>query len=125
MRSRAALAGMNTAPNRSRAITTARRALIVQRVLVDGWSSAEAAAAVGVSQRLVDEWVADYRRHGMMSLRQPIGQSGAGEFVQRTISQPARALASRIASGLRRFVGHDRIPERLPLRRLNDDFGGE
>ena len=116
---------MDTAPNQSRAITTARRALIVQRVLVDGWSSAEAAAAVGISERLVDVWVTDYRRHGMTSLRHPVGESLAGEFIQRTISQPVRALASRMASGLRRFFGHDRIPERLPLRRLNDDFGGE
>ena len=116
---------MNTAPNRSRAITTARRALIVQRVLVDGWSSAEAAAAVGISERLVDVWVTDYRRHGMTSLRRPAGESLAGEFVQRTISQPVRALASRIASGLRRFSRRDRIPERLPLGRLKEDIGGE
>ena len=116
---------MSTAPNRSRAITTARRALIIQRVLVDGWSSAEAAAALGVSQRLVDVWVTDYRRHGMASLRRPAGESLAGEIVQLTISQPVRGLASRIASGLRQFLGRDRVPERLPLRRLNEDFGGE
>jgi transposase-like protein len=116
---------MNAARNRSRAITTARRALIVQRVLVDGWSSAEAAAALGVSQRLVDVWVADYRRHGMASLRRPARESLAGEIVQLTISQPARGLASRVASGLRRFLGRDRVPRPLPLGRLNDDFGGE
>ena len=116
---------MDTAPNQSRAITTARRALIVQRVLVDGWSSAEAAAAVGVSERLVDVWVTDYRRHGMTSLRHPVGESLAGEFVQRTISQPVRALASRIGTGLRRFFRRDRAPERLTLGRLNDEFGGE
>ena len=116
---------MNTAPNRSRAITTARRALIVQRVLVDGWSSAEAAAAVGVSERLVDVWVTDYRRHGMTSLRRPVGESLVGEFVQRTISQPVRALASRIASGLRWLFRRGRVPERLPLGRLNGDIGGE
>ena len=116
---------MNTAPIRSRAITTARRALIVQRVLVDGWSSAEAAAAFGVSQRLVDVWVADYRRHGMTSLRRQAGDSLAGEIVHLTISRPVRGLASRIASRLRRFWGRDRAPERVPLRRLNDDFGGE
>jgi transposase-like protein len=114
---------MNTAPNRSRAITTTQRALIVQRVLVDGWSSAEAAAALGVSKRLVDVWVTDYRRHGMASLRRPAGESLAGEIVQLTISQPARGLASRVASGLRRFFARD--PQRLPLGRLNDDFGGE
>jgi len=116
---------MDTAPNQSRAITTARRALIVQRVLVDGWSSAEAAAAAGVSERLVNVWVTDYRRHGMTSLRHPVGESLAGEFIQRTISQPVRALASRITSGLRRFFQHDRVPERLPLGRLNEDIGGE
>ena len=116
---------MDSASNRSRVITRARRALIVQRVLVDGWSSAEAAAAFGVSQRLVDVWVADYRRHGMASLRRPAGESLVGEFVRLTMSQPVRGVASRIASRLRRFVRNDRIPERLPLRRLNDDFGGE
>ena len=117
---------MDTASNRSRAITTARRALIIQRVLVDGWSSAEAAAAVGVSERLVDVWVTDYRRHGMTSLRRrPAGESFAGEFVQRTISQPVRALASRIASGLRWLFRRGRVPERLPLGRLNGDIGGE
>jgi transposase-like protein len=116
---------MDIASNRSRAITTARRALIVQRVLVDGWSSAEAAAALGVSQRLVDVWVTDYRRHGMASLRHPAGESLAGEIVQLTISQPVRGLASRIVSGLRRCLRRDRVPERLLLGRLNDDFGGE
>jgi transposase-like protein len=116
---------MDTAPNQSRAITTARRALIVQRVLVDGWSSAEAAAAVGVSERLVDVWVTDYRRHGMTSLRRPVGESLAGKVIERTISQPVRAVASRIAGGLRRFFRRDRVPERLPLGRLNEDIGGE
>jgi Homeodomain-like domain len=106
-------------------MTTARRALIIQRVLVDGWSSAEAAAALGVSQRLVDVWVTDYRRHGMASLRRPAGESLAGEIVQLTISQPVRGLVWRIASGLRRLLGRDRVSERLPLRRLSDDFGGE
>ena len=116
---------MATAPNQSRAITTARRALIVQRVLVDGWSSAEGATAVGVSERLVDVWVTDYRRRGMTSLRRPVGESLAGAFVQRTIWQPVRALASQIATGLRRFFLRDRVPERLPLGRLNEDIGGE
>ena len=116
---------MNAARNRSRAITTARRALIVQRVLVDGWSSAEAAATVGVSRRLVDVWVTDYRRHGMASLRRPARESLVGEIVELTITQPARGLASRIASGLRQLLGRDRVPQRLPLGRLNDDFGGE
>ena len=52
------------------AITVPRRALIIQRVLVDGWTSAEVAATFDVSERQVDAWVADYRRLGMASLRQ-------------------------------------------------------
>lgn len=116
---------MNNASARPRTITTARRALIVQRVLVDGWSSAKTAATFGVSQRLVDVWVADYRRHGMASLRRTVGETLAGEIVQVTISQPVRGIASRIASGIRRLFVRERFPEPLPLRRSNDDLGGE
>lgn len=116
---------MNTAPVRPRTITTARRALIVQRVLVDGWTSTEAAAALGVSQRLVDVWVEDYRRHGMASLRRPAGESLAAEIVQLTISQPVRGIASRITAGLRRLFVRDRISQPLPLRRSNDELGGD
>ena len=47
----------------------ATRALIVQRVLVDGWSAAEAAAVFRVEERQVARWVAAYRRRGMASLR--------------------------------------------------------
>ena len=49
--------------------TAAQRGQIVQRVLVDGWSAAQAAAAFGVSEWRVVQWVAAYRRHGY-TLRQ-------------------------------------------------------
>ena len=116
---------MNTTSVRPRTITVARRAVIVQRILVDGWTSAKAAATFGVSQRLVDVWVADYRRHGMASLRRAAGDTLAREIVQVTISQPVRGIASRIASGIRRLFVRGRVPEPLPLRRSNDDLGGE
>jgi hypothetical protein len=55
-------------PNTPR-ITALRRGQIVQRVLVDEWSPAQAAAAFGVAERQVVRWLAAYRRHGMASLR--------------------------------------------------------
>ena len=53
----------------SGAITAARRAQMIQRVLVDGWSPAQVADACGLKERQIARWVADYRRRGMASLR--------------------------------------------------------
>jgi leucine-zipper of insertion element IS481 len=106
--------------------TVARRALLVQRVLVDGWTSAKAAATFGVSERLVNAWVADYRRHGMTSLRRPPRKTVAFEIVQLTIGRPIRGCARMVANRLRRLVVRDRPSQPLPLRRSNDDRrGGE
>ena len=52
----------------SRTISVPRRAQIIQRVLVDGWSPAQAAKSCGLAERQVARWVADYRRRGMASL---------------------------------------------------------
>jgi transposase-like protein len=106
-------------------MTMARRALIVQRVLVDGWTSTKAASAFGVSKRLVDVWVADYRRHGMMSLRRSAGERLVSEIVQVTISQPIRGLAGRIAAAVRRLLSPNRVPDLLALRRSNEELGGK
>jgi transposase-like protein len=108
-----------------RTMTMARRALIVQRVLVDGWTTAKAASAFGVSKRLVDVWVADYRRHGMMSLRRSAGGTLASEIVQLTISQPIRGLAGRVAAAIRRLFIRNRASELLALHRPNEELGGE
>ena len=51
----------------------ARRGQVVQRVIVDGWTAAEAASAAGLDERSVARWVADYRRRGMASLREEAG----------------------------------------------------
>jgi hypothetical protein len=111
---------MNTASARRRTITVARRALIVQRVLVDGWTSAEAARVLGVSERQIDVWVADFRRSGMTSLRRTPGKTIVGEFV-RIILWPVRGIASGLISALRRRSRREGLPEPLPLQRLNDD----
>jgi hypothetical protein len=55
----------------------ATRGQIVQRVLVDGWSAAQAAAAFEVGERQVVRWVAAYRRHGMASLRDDLAAQPA------------------------------------------------
>ena len=107
------------APHRT--MTAARRALIVQRVLVDGWTSAEVAAAFAVAERQVDVWVADFRRSGMTSLRRAPGKTVAVEILRLAIGRPIRSAARRITNSLRRLFVHERLPQPLPLRRLNDD----
>jgi hypothetical protein len=99
-----------------RTITVARRALIIQRVLVDGWTSAEAAIAFGVSRRQVDVWVADFRRSGMTSLRRVPGKTFAVDILRLAIERPLR----RITHSLRRLFVHERLAQPLPLQRLND-----
>ena len=107
-------------------MTVARRALIVQHVLVDGWTSAEAGTAFGVSERQVDVWVADFRRSGMTSLRRVPAKTFAAEILRLAIGQPIRGVARRITNSLRRLFVRERPPQPLPLRHLNDDRrGGE
>jgi len=112
---------MKSASPQPRTISLARRALIIQRVLVDGWTSAEAAAAFDVSERQVDVWVVDYRRHGMKSLRRSPSQTFRAEIVHLTISRPVRGIASRVAGGLRRLFRRERLQQTLPLHQFYDD----
>jgi hypothetical protein len=103
-----------------------RRALIIQRVLVDGWTSAKVAATFDVSEYQVDVSVAVYRRHGMTSLRQGAGGPLAAKLMPLTISRPVRAAALRMASGLRRLLAGDPPPRPLLLRRSRDHrIGGK
>ena len=110
---------MKSASGQPRTMTVARRALIVQRVLVDGWTSAEAATVFGISERRVDIWVADFRRSGMRSLRRP--PSRTAQIVPLTVLRPVRGLALRIASLFRRRLWRERLPEPMPLQRFYDD----
>jgi transposase-like protein len=105
-------------------MTVARRALIVQHVLVDGWTSAEAAAAFGVSERQVDVWVADFRRLGMTSLRRASSRKFAIETLRLAIERPISGAARRITNSLRRLFARGRLPQSMPPRRLNDDRRG-
>ena len=102
-------------------LTPAQRGQIIQRVLVDGWTSAEAAAAAGLPERLVDAWVADYRRDGMASLRHVPRQTFAAEILRLWLGRPARAVTRTVSTGLRRLFAHERPANPAPLDRLNDD----
>ena len=113
---------MKTAYIQHRTMTVVRRALIVQRVLVDGWTAAEAAARFGISERQVDVWVADFRRSGMTSLRRAPGRTLAAQILHLTIIlRLVHGIASRIAGALRRRRLRTRLPQPLPMRRFNDD----
>ena len=112
---------MKTISARLPTITTAQRALIIQRIIVDDWTIDKAAATLGVPERTVAAWVADYRRRGMASLRGASSRTLAAEFVQVTILQPLRALLRRIWQGLQKVAAMDAAVEPSPLRHTNQD----
>ena len=65
-----------TAPSRKEALVAHRRAkltplgraLIVERVLVEGWEAARVAEAAGVSRATVHKWVRRFREEGPLGL---------------------------------------------------------
>jgi hypothetical protein len=99
--------------------------LIVQRILVDKWTSAEVAAAFDVSERQVNDWVADFRRSGMTGLRRSPGKTRATQIVHRVIWLPVRGIAFKVANRLRRLLVRERPHEPLSLRRFNNDRRGQ
>ena len=103
------------------ALTTAQRGQIVQRVIVEGWTAADAATAAGVPERLVAAWVADYRRHGMASLRHRPGKSVAAEIVQLRLL-PVRLVLHGLAIAARGLLAGRRRPvPPSPIRRAPGD----
>jgi transposase-like protein len=116
--------GMKKRSTEPVALTPAQRGQIVQRVIVDGWTSAEAAAAVDVSERLVDAWVADYRRNGMASLRHVPRKTVAAEILRLWLGRPLRAGSRTISNGLRRLFTREHPTSPSPLDRSNDDRRG-
>jgi transposase-like protein len=112
---------MKEGPSFRRTITIAQRGQIIQRVMVDGWTPARVAAAFGVPKRLVEVWVADFRRNGMASLRDQPSQIVPAEVVRLRLARPVRTIWRRIAIGLRRFFAAEPSVEPFPLRRSNED----
>jgi hypothetical protein len=113
---------MKNPPLRHRTINVAQRGQIVQRVLVDGWTSVEAAAAFGVPKLIVEVWVSEFRRHGMASLRQDPGRTIATEMVHSTVWRPVRAMWRKLLIGLRgSLTPEPPLVQPLPLRHSNKD----
>jgi transposase-like protein len=107
-------------------LTAAQRGRIVQYVIVEGWSSAETAAAFGLRERLVAGWVADYRRHGMASLRDRPDKTVAAAVIRRHLLRPLRGLWRGIARAMRWLLDCRWPPAAVtePLRRSRDDQHG-
>jgi transposase-like protein len=106
---------------RRRTISVAQRGQIVQRVIVDGWTSVEVAAAFGVPKRIVEVWVTDFRRHGMASLRQDPGRTIASEMIRFTVWSPLRAMWRKLLIGMRGSLAPEPLVQPLPLRHSNQD----
>jgi transposase-like protein len=113
--------------SRDRTISIAQRGQIVQRVIVEGWTSADVARCFGIPKPVVDGWVSDFRRYVMASLRQSTGRTAAVEMVYLTVSRPLRTILRKIWLS-RRPVGATHaanpLPQPLPLRRSNEDGPG-
>jgi Helix-turn-helix domain len=112
---------MDALLSKSRGIAAARRGQIIQRVLVDGWSTAQAAAVFGLQERRIARWVADYRRRGMASLR----QDDAAERIYLRWLQRMCIVVARCYGGLRRGFGLVEPASCIELRRTGDKRGGD
>ena len=111
---------MDALLSKSCGIAAAQRGQIVQRVLVDGWSTAQAAATFGLQERRVARWVADYRRDGMASLR----ENDAGELLWQRWIRRLRGAVARCYGGVRRGFGLVEPAPCIELRRTGDKRGG-
>jgi transposase-like protein len=110
--------------SRLRILSAAQRGQIVQRVIVDGWQVADAAAAAGVPERLVAAWLADYRRTGMASLRHRPRKTAAAEYLDRRFLRPARLVLRGVAIAMRWLFAPGRPAPPSPIRRSQDDRRG-
>ena len=107
---------MDSLLSKSCGIAAAQRGQIIQRVLVDGWSTAQAAAVFGFPERRIARWVEDYRRRGMASLR----DEAPGERVHQRWLHALTGAVSRCYAGLRRGFGLVEPAPCVVLRRTED-----
>jgi hypothetical protein len=98
-------------------IAAVKRGQIIQRVLVDRWSPAMAAAFFELPERRITRWVNDYKRRGMASLR----DDDTGERVVQRWVRGLTGAISRCYVGLRRGFGLvEPAPSCVVLRRTED-----
>jgi hypothetical protein len=109
---------MSRASSNIRGVTAAQRGQIIQHVMVDGWSAAQAAAAYRIPERHVARWLAAYRRHGMASLH----DDAAADAAPRRWMRRLRAVIMRMLAVC--YGNFDRKPARcIILPRRNDEAG--
>jgi len=116
--------GMNQPSNTRRVISAARRGQIIQRVIVDHWTIARAADAFDMPPRLVAIWVADYRRHGMASLRRAARGTVIAERLELWLLRPIAVMRRRISSSLRLLFVPPRPAAPAWMRAFKDNGRG-
>jgi hypothetical protein len=99
---------MSKNSRQKRDLAASQRGLIIQRVLIDGRTPAEAGAPFGVEEREVARWVLAYKRHGMASLH---GEVAAELFPRRWL----RGCFVLFGTWLRGLGGAAAIPPARPL----------
>jgi hypothetical protein len=114
---------MKSHSSQPRILTAAQRGQIVQRVLVDGWTIADAAAAARVPERIVAAWVNDFSQHGMASLRQRSGKIGAADYHHR-FTRSLRLAFRGIGMGVRWLFAFERPAATSSIRQSRDDRRG-
>jgi hypothetical protein len=102
-------------------ITPAQRGYVIQRIIVDGWTSAQAARSLGVPKRYIEAWVDEFRRSGMASLREGPDQTFPAEILRLTVMRPARMAWRKISTGVRRFFLVEPLVQPVPLRRSHKE----
>jgi hypothetical protein len=115
---------MNHPSSKSRVINAAQRGLVVQRVIVDGWTIAAAAAAANLPERLIADWVADFRRHGMASLHRHPGKTVAAANLRRQLLRPACLALRAVTNAVRWLFALERPTPPSPIRQARDDRRG-
>jgi transposase-like protein len=117
------MGGVKKVTAKPRTITPAQRGYIIQRVLVDGLKPSEAARLYAVEERLIETWVAAYRRDGMASLRTDPARTVAARFFGPRLSRLLHAF-HRLAHATFAPSPQDRPTTPSPLRRSQDDRRG-
>ena len=116
--------GMKRRSSQSHTLTAVQRGVIVQRVIVDGWTITAVAAAAGLPEPLVAAWVADFRRRGMASLRHRPGKTVVTDFVRWRLLRPVRLAGRGIASSMRWLFALEPLVPLSPIRQSRDDRRG-
>ena len=103
-------------------MAAAQRGQVVQRILVDGWSTQRAAGAFGIDERLVTRWVAAYRRRGMASLR---ADDRAPDRFWRGLGSFFRRLLPQSFGSVNVLIGRSQPAPCVVLRRRREDRFGQ